>query len=240
MKKVKILVVEDEVIIGDNICKALQDLGYEALEPAMNYSEAIERIEEEKPDIAILDIYLSGKKTGIDLAKKINESYNFPFIFLTANSDTETLNQAKEVMPHAYLLKPFSKNELFTSIEIALHNFSKNNGHINNDNIVIKDALFIKEKGLFTKVNFSDILFIKSAHVYVEIMLLDTRKFVSRSSLGEILDKLNTNFMRVHRGYIINIKYLTKVNQTSVEILNNTIPLSKKYKENIVKNINSV
>ena len=70
MNKLKILVVEDEMIIADNICDALDDLGYESLEPAISYTEAIIRIEEEKPDFAILDIQLSGRKTGIDIAKK--------------------------------------------------------------------------------------------------------------------------------------------------------------------------
>lgn len=124
MSKVKILVVEDEIIIADNICDTLTDLGYETLEPAINFTEAVELIESESPDIAILDIQLSGQKTGIDLARKINEDYNFPFIFLTSNSDTVTLNEAKKLMPPAFLVKPFSKEELYTSIEIALYNFS--------------------------------------------------------------------------------------------------------------------
>ena len=124
MKKLKVLVVEDEIIIADNICRTLQSLGYEVFEPALNFSEAVASIENEKPDIAILDIHLAGAKTGIDLAKKINHSYNFPFIFLTANADVSVVNNVKKVAPQAYLIKPFSKNELYTSIEIAIHNFS--------------------------------------------------------------------------------------------------------------------
>ena len=125
MKKTKILVVEDEILIADNICKTLKNLGYETLEPAINYTEAMLTIKKEQPDFAILDINLSGKKTGIHIAQQIRSLYNFPFVFLTANSDLATLNLAKEVLPNGYLIKPFSKEELFTSIEIALHNFSK-------------------------------------------------------------------------------------------------------------------
>ena len=73
MNKVKIVVVEDEIIIADNICEALTDLGYDVAEPAITYSEALETIEEFKPDLAMLDIQLSGKKDGIDLAEIINE-----------------------------------------------------------------------------------------------------------------------------------------------------------------------
>lgn len=240
MAKVKILVVEDEVLIADNICDALNDLGYEALEPAINFTEAIETIEAEKPDIAILDIQLSGKKTGIDLARKIKENYNFPFIFLTSNSDDLTINLAKEVMPPAYLIKPFSKEELFSSIEIALHNFSNKVGDIKNENLIIKDSIFIKEKGFYTKICFKDILYLKSAHVYIEMILTDNQKHLIRTSLNEILNNLNTNFVRVHRGFIINTKYLTQINQNFIKLKNIEIPVGKKYREDIVKRINLI
>ena len=240
MSKVKILVVEDELIIADNICDALNDLGYEALEPAINYTEAITRIEDEKPDIAILDIHLSGKKTGIDIAKKIRENYNFPFIFLTSNSDEYTVNLAKGVMPPAYLVKPFSKEELYTSIEIALFNYSKKIGEVDKENLIIKDALFVKDKGFYSKIKFDDILYLKSAHVYIEIILKNHQKVVVRTSLNDIIEKLNENFVRIHRGYIINTAYLAQINNSSVKILNEEIPIGKKFKEDIVKRINLV
>jgi DNA-binding LytR/AlgR family response regulator len=240
MSKVRILVVEDEMIIADDICGALDNLGYEALEPAINYTEAILRIEEEKPDIAILDIQLSGKKTGIDIAKKIRESYDFPFIFLTSNSDALTVIQAKEVMPPAYLVKPFSKDELYTSIEIALHNFSKKIGEVDTKNLIIKDSLFVKDKGFYSKIHFDDILYLKSSHVYIEIVLKSNKKMVVRTSLNDILEKLNDSFVRVHRGFIINTKYLSQITQTSVKVSNEEIPIGKKYKEDIVKRINLI
>lgn len=92
MSKIKVLIVEDEVIIADNIRDTLKNLDYNVFEPAINFTEAIETIKSEKPDIAILDVQLSDKKTGIDLAKVISEQYNFPFIFLTSNSDDSILN----------------------------------------------------------------------------------------------------------------------------------------------------
>ena len=168
MSKVKVLVVEDEIIIADNICDTLENLGYETTEPAINYTEALELIETENPDIAILDIQLSGKKTGIDLAKKIKEDYNFPFIFLTSNADAATVSEAKKVMPPAYLVKPFTKEELYTSIEIALYNYSEKKGKMNDVDLIIKDTLFIKEKGVYIKIRFDEILYFKSSHIYIE------------------------------------------------------------------------
>jgi len=239
MSKVKILVVEDEIIIADNICDTLNDLGYEALEPVINYTDALESIEKERPDIVILDIQLSGNKTGIDIAHEINKNYKIPFIFLTSNSDAISVNEAKKTKPPAFLVKPFSKEELYSSIEIALYNFSVKEGNINDAELIIKDALFVKEKGLFTKLLFDNILFIKAAHVYVEIITIGGSTNVVRCSLNHILDKMNLKFIRVHRGYIINTDYLAQINQISLSINGGyDIPIGKTYRDALLKRIN--
>lgn len=238
MSKVKVLVVEDEIIIADNICDTLNDLGYQALEPVINYTEAIETIKTKSPDIAILDIQLSGSKSGIDLAKTIKETYDFPFIFLTSNADATTLNDAKKVMPPAYLVKPFSKEELYTSIEIALYNYSNKTGSAPDEGLIIKDALFIKDKGAFIKLFFEDILFLRSAHVYVEIILTNGTIHVVRTSLNDILNKLNNTFVRVHRGYIINTNYLLQINHNSIKLKDQDIPIGKKFKEDLLTKLN--
>lgn len=234
MSKINILVVEDEIIIADNICKTLQNLGYGVFEPALNYSEAIESIESKMPDIAILDIQLSGKKTGIDLAKKINSTYKFPFIFLTANADSNTVLNAKEVQPYAYLVKPFSKEELFTSIEIAIHNFLKKKAE---NNEPIKKSIFVKHKSNYNKVQFEEILFIKSDHIYIEVHCKAGKKLIARTSLNEISEKLTKDFIRIQRGYIVNTNYIEKIDQNSIQISDYTIPIGKKYRENILNSI---
>lgn len=240
MSKVKILVVEDEIIIADHICDTLDDLGYDALEPVINYTEAIEAIETEKPDIAILDIQLSGRKTGIDIAEKIRKDYDFPFIFLTSNSDPLTVSQAKKVMPPAYLVKPFTKDELYSSIEIALYNYSKRVGEVDEEELIIKDAFFIKEKNIFIKLKFKDILFIKSEHVYAEIQLKNGQKHVIRGNLNKIITKLNKKFVRVHRSYIVNLDYLEQIDHNTIVILETSIPIGKKYKDDLLQKISLI
>ncbi len=118
----KILVVEDEVIIADNLCLTLKTLGYNPLEPALSYQEAIICFEQENIDLVILDVNLKSSKTGIDLARIINQKLNIPFIFLTAYSDNNTLDLAKEVNPYGYLVKPYESADVFTAIEIAMNN----------------------------------------------------------------------------------------------------------------------
>ncbi len=238
MSKIRILVVEDEILIADNICDSLVELGYEPLEPVSNFTEAVEALESKHPDIAILDIQLSGKKTGIDVAKVIREQFNIPFIFLTSNSDKATVSEAKETYPPAFLVKPFSKEELYTSIEIAMYNFSGLQGTSNTQDFIIKDAVFFKEKGVFVKLLFKDIEYIKSAHVYVEIHLKSGRNHVVRTSLNDILEKLSPDFIRVHRGYIINSTFLQLIETSSLVVGKTKIPVGTKYREGLLKRIN--
>lgn len=238
MTKTKILIVEDEVIIAENMCDTLNDLGYKTLEPAISYTEAIATMEEEIPDIAILDIQLSGNRNGVDLAKRIKEDYDFPFIFLTSFSDSKTVNEAKKQLPSAFLIKPFTKEELYTSIEVALFNFSKKIGQVIDDNIIIKDSLFVKDKGVYSKLKFENILYFKSDHVYLEINMKNNKKFIIRASLNEVIDKLNNNFIRVHRSYIVNTKYLLQIETASLKIENSNIPIGKKYRQNILEKLN--
>jgi len=236
MSKIRILVVEDEIIIADNICNTLQQLGYEALEPAISYNEGLAAIEEHKPDLIILDIQLSGKKDGIDLAWTIKEDYDIPFIFLTSNADKITVDRAKRVAPPAYLVKPFNKDELYTSIEIALYNYSNSNFE-NDESFIIKDALFVKQNKTFTKVVFDDILFIHSDHVYLEINTVDKQQILVRDSLNEYLKKLNSTFFRVHRGYIINLKYLQTIDFASLTVGGHEIPIGKNYRNELLHKI---
>lgn len=240
MSRVSVLVVEDEIIIADNICDALTDIGYQALEPAISYTEALNTINLQEPDIAILDINLSGEKSGIDLGNIIKDNYKFPFVFLTSNSDKLTVLEAKKAMPSAFLIKPFTKEELFTSIEIALFNFAEKYGRLNDESLIVKNAIFIKDKEVISKISFNEILYIKSAHVYVEIILTLNRRHVIRGGLNMLLEKLSDKFIRIHRGYIVNFDFIKQIDGSTILIEKKSIPIGKKYKENLLQKLNIV
>lgn len=239
MSKVKVLIVEDEAIIADDIFDSLEELGYEPIGPANTFSEAIGYIESHHPDVAVLDIQLSGRKSGIDLAETINTDYNFPFIFLSSNTDKITLEQAKNVEPLAYLVKPFSKDELYTSIEVALYNFSKRKeSALDKNNLIIQDALFIKQAKLFLRLNFDEIAYLKSDHIYIDIVMLDGNTYSVRGSLNDYINKLSDTFFRAHRSYIINLKHLQALNHNVAMLLDEEIPIGKKQREEILSKLN--
>ncbi|MEQ8238942.1 MAG: response regulator [Cyclobacteriaceae bacterium] len=147
----KILVVEDEIIVADNLCSSLKKLGYDTTDPALNYTQALQRIATEQPDFAILDIHLSGKLDGIDVAQHIKEEHQFPFVFLTAYGDEETLKRAKETLPCGYLLKPYTKSELQPIIEIALLNHKMRQSNVGSTRVL--DRLTLAELKIVKRIS---------------------------------------------------------------------------------------
>ncbi len=113
----KVLVVENEIVIADELCLILDKNGYEVLEPALNYNEAIRAFEVEAPHLAILDIRLSGKKSGLDVAQYIRKKSGMPLIFLTACGDPKSIREMEAYEPLACLQKTFSKRELLDKVE---------------------------------------------------------------------------------------------------------------------------
>lgn len=123
MSKAKVLVVEDERIVAEDIKGRLQKLGYTVQGMACSGEEAIKKAEETHPDLVLMDIVLEGKMNGIEASKIIGSRFNIPFVYLTAYADDKTLEKAKVTEPYGYILKPFEDRELQTIIEIALHKY---------------------------------------------------------------------------------------------------------------------
>ena len=121
MKSIRILVAEDEPIIGLDIQNTLQNLGYDVPEVVSSGEDAVKKSEELKPDIILMDIVLSGKIDGIDAVKQITEKQDIPIIYLTAHTEKITFDLARETNPYGYLVKPLGKSDLYTAIETALH-----------------------------------------------------------------------------------------------------------------------
>lgn len=121
MAEIKVLIVEDEVIVAKHIEGTLIDLGYSVTGIVSSGEEALELARSTAPDIVLMDIMLDGKLDGINAAETIRSRFSLPVIFLTAYSDEKTLQRAKTTKPYGYVLKPFQETDLYTSIEIALY-----------------------------------------------------------------------------------------------------------------------
>jgi len=121
MDKTKVLVVEDEKIVAKHLQKAMNNLGYTVPAVVSSGEEALEKVEETKPDLVLIDILLKGDLDGIETAQHIKDRFKTPVVFLTAYADEMTLQRAKLTEPYGYLIKPFQEKELNSTIKIALH-----------------------------------------------------------------------------------------------------------------------
>jgi DNA-binding LytR/AlgR family response regulator len=239
MALLKIGVVEDELVIARTILSTLEELGYSPCGPAINYTEALVMLDDDKPDLLLLDIQLSGKKDGIEVAQKVNQLYQIPFIFLTANSDVETIDRAKKVKPHAYIVKPFSKEELFAAIEIAFSNFTGNRANAKSKEVSsyhTKDFMFVKDGYAFRKIVAKEILYLESEANYVVIHLTSQKKVIIRSTLNDFIEQIDQQlFIRVHRSYSVNLHQIEDIFPTELTIHGVKIPIGKSYKEALFK-----
>jgi len=245
---IKILIVEDNVIIADDMQSMLEEIGYEIVDNVIVYEQAEEVLKNQHVDLVLIDIILASDKTGIDLGKHIRENYDIPFIFVTSNSDRVTVENAKSVKPNGYLVKPFEQQDLYTSIEIALSNFTHSDKakavneadeDIAMSNTVLKDSIFVKKQHLYYRIQFDDIRFIKADNVYLEVNTVD-KKFLVRSPLKDYLEKLPKNkFYRAHKSYIVNVDHIDAINSRDIMIKDTLIPISKDFKEFIISAMNS-
>ena len=116
----KILIVEDEFVIADVLSNFLQSAGYQVCGLADSVPEALDMIEQHQPDLVLLDIYLKGKLTGIDLAHRLSED-SLPFVYISANSNQKVLQDAKITNPYGFVVKPFREKDVLIAIDIAFY-----------------------------------------------------------------------------------------------------------------------
>jgi CheY-like chemotaxis protein len=121
MAEERLLIVEDERIVAEDLQELLKRLNYQVVGIASSGEEAIQKAEETRPDLVLMDIRLNGELDGIQAAETIWTHYNVPVTYLTAYADDSTLERAKATMPFGYILKPFEERDLRTTIEIALY-----------------------------------------------------------------------------------------------------------------------
>lgn len=125
MSEFKILIVEDDAIIAQNIAVYLNNSDFIVSGIAYDDEEAYHQLRNNTPDAAILDINLDCETDGISIAAFINTHAPLPFLFLTSHADKDTLARAKKVEPWGYIVKPFNEKTLLATIEIAISNFAQ-------------------------------------------------------------------------------------------------------------------
>ncbi|MEX0773651.1 MAG: response regulator [Balneolales bacterium] len=117
----KILIVEDEFILAQDIKNRLSALNYDVIGLCSNGNDALDKTHQHNPDLVLMDIRLEGDKDGIETADQIQKEMDIPVVFLSAYADKETVKRARMSEPMGYLIKPVEEKELETTIEMALY-----------------------------------------------------------------------------------------------------------------------
>ena len=214
---VKILIVEDEVLIASYIFKILAAEGYTNLKMVHGYEEAVDVMTTFLPDLILMDINLSGINSGIELAKVKND--NAKIIFLTGQFDFKIMNSALQTKPESYLTKPIKKVDLLAAINLASQKL--------NDNYVT-----LKNGYENLRINLDEILFIKSDNNYCVIHTISNQHLI-RQSLNTIMDSLPVAvFIQTHRSFVVNKNKISKTTASAVFVNEIEIPLSRTFAKN--------
>lgn len=240
MENIKALIVEDNMLTAKDISGCLENEGYRIVGLVDNAKDAINLSREHRSDIAILDINLGeGKMDGIECAKRINQFVKMPVIFLTAYADEGTLERASTTFPASYLVKPVNDNQLLASVHMAMKKYATSIAEENSlspgnspDYFFNNNCLFVKTDK-FVKLSTENILYIEASGNYVTI-IISGHKYAILSSLSAFYDqlrKINPDFIRIHRSFIINLRQLDSFDHLHAIVGEQEIPIGKSFRD---------
>lgn len=116
----RILIVEDEIILGMSMKQELMNMNYNIVDVVDTGEKSLKSANELKPDLILMDVTLKGEMDGIKSAKQINENLDIPIIYMTAYTNDDVLNRVKKTKFYGYIHKPFSEKEVNTTIQTAI------------------------------------------------------------------------------------------------------------------------
>lgn len=215
MRQVNVVIVEDEFFVANHLKELIEQYGFRVCGVYHSGEQFVQQTDW-KFDVAIVDIFLSDKMDGLQVAEHLN-THHIPFFFLTANQDSHTLREAARLSPRAYLSKPFNTNDIRAVLEMISHEAS--------------EMIQVRSNHGTEEINPNNIYFIKSDGAYIELHTSKGR-IVQRKLLKDINESLPPFFERVHRSYIVNRNYIEKRTATYLFVSGVQIPTSKNFKKN--------
>ncbi len=240
----KILIVEDEMVIAANISMELTKLGYTVTGILPRGEDVLPNIKQNRPDIILMDINLKGAYDGIEIARMVRSEYDIPIIYLTANADEQHFERAKETRPEAFISKPFKKLDLQRAIALTesriLGESKAKETKKNLSPFILSDSIFVRHHDKLVKIIINDILYIEAERNYCRIYAKE-KEYLLVMSLKDMDENLSDkDFLRVHRSYIINVSQVQEVAHTHVVIAKKAIPLSKGHKGELLNRLQTL
>lgn len=238
--KARVVIVEDEPLIADDLQSILEENGYEMVGMADNANDGIELAKSTSPDLMLLDINIKGAIDGIMLAELLNKEFQIPFIFISSYTDDQTIGKVKVLNPAGFIVKPFEDREVVTSVELALHNVATETDEVNEVHDVTQENLFVKHNSQLVKIRQEDILWAEAYDNYCYVNLPEKR-YLLPSTLKAIEGRLDQErFVRIHRSYLVNLGRIEVIGENYVSISGKELPVSKRHRQNLVQRIKTL
>lgn len=219
MEYIKILIVEDEILIADYLRDLLEENGCRHIDMAHTVVDALAKMGEQQPDIILMDINLEGNMEGLALSTQKNEDASV--IFITGQSDAKSIEKALAIGPESYLTKPIRKIELETILKIVVNKKKKK-------------YIFVKDGYNDVKLLLNDILYLKVDRNYLDIMMVNNHKVTVRNTLSEFCKELPAFFKQTHRSVVVNSNYVNRISSDEVIVHDTVLPLSRNFKKNFM------
>jgi len=231
----KVLIVEDEVLVAEDLAADLKDMGFDVIDIAISGEECFASFEKNQPDVILMDIRIKGELSGIEVAKKLKEKASTPIIYLTSNTDSATMTAAIESRPESFISKPYNRKDLKAAIEIAIIHHNQKELENSNKNQLLKTVVFVKNGEYYQRIALNEILYIEASGSYSTVFT-EKKQYILSSNLHSFENKVeNSNFIRIHRSYIVNITNIDGIGHNSVMINNKELPISTSHRNEVSK-----
>lgn len=226
----KIIIVEKDIPIAARLSLQLSRLGYNITGIFSRAKDALHFLEQEVPDLILLDDQLKGQLNGIESKKSKRSAYHSPIIYFNKRT-AETL---EKIIPRS--LKSRNKQKKKLKGEPAFSPGSNDQDIFDRDeHYILNDRIFIRHREKMIKISLDDIQYIEADRNYCKVYT-KCRKYLLVTTLKEVDEKLgDRRFLRIHRSYIANIAHIDEIGGNHVVICSHSLPLSKNMRPELFK-----
>lgn len=248
MKEERILIVEDEADIAENIEEILQLLGYINIDIANSANQAVKVIKKYKPDLVFMDIKLKGDKDGIELGEIVHQMVDVPIVFVTSYSDPTIIERAKRINPAGFIVKPFNTNDIHAIVEIVLYNKRVKPSIesivpklADESPYLVTDAVFIKSDNAFEKVPYGDIYYVEANGNMVTIFT-KLKNYTIRKSMKDLEDQLPSQlFLRVQKSFIVQLNQIESFTTKDITLqTGDVVQVGRQYYNSFLAKLNTI
>lgn len=239
-KILNVLIVEDQMIIATDLAMHLESIGFKVAAIVASGENAIATFKSQSPDIVIMDVRLEGRLSGIETVKTIQTINEVAVVYVTANSDDTTFNEAKDTHPFAFISKPFNKKEITRTLSLLRERLlNETSETILNDTVertTLDDRIFLKTNEKMVRLFLNEIYYIQAERAYCNIYT-KSKKHTLAMSMKDLMGQIEIpHLQRIHRSHIVNIQHVDAISDREVEVNGEKLAISKTYQEAFFKN----